>query len=331
MNAALGVVDAPGLGTSAVYAETRSDDIREAAAYGELTYALTGSLSLTAGLRWFDYGLDTASRVTQGAGLRAFSGRLDENGLSPKLLLSYAPSPDLLLYAQAAEGYRAGGFNTAGRLDASASPYHPDELWNYEIGAKARWLDDRVQLRAALFAADWTSIQSDQYRPDGLAYTANVGAGHNLGLELETVWRATSRLDLRAAALVSQPSLKRRDPALNPASVALAGINGATASVAFDHHRPVGAGATIHLRGRVRYVGHAILNLEPQAPPAPDFVEASASLAWEAPRWTLTAYVDNLLDRTSDSFAFGNPFNRADAAVTPLRPRTVGARLSRRF
>ncbi|WP_246263443.1 TonB-dependent receptor domain-containing protein [Caulobacter soli] len=338
---ALGSVDGPDAPLGAVaYAEARDDNIREAALYGELTYALTPHLSLTAGLRWFDYGLDVVSQVTQDDETRDVAGKNDENGLSPKLLLSVSASSDWLVYVQVAEGYRAGGFNTAGRLDldfdqpgAPTRRYRPDELWNYEVGAKVRWLDDRLQLRAALFQADWTSIQSDQYRADGLPYTANIGAGHNRGLELEAVWRASPRLDLRGAALLSDPSLKRQDPALDGAGVALAGINGVSASFGFDFRQPLNGERTLRAQGRLRYVGHARLSLAPEpAEAAPDYIEGSASLSLETPRWTLGVYVDNLFDRTADSFAFGNPFNPpTDAEMTPLRPRTLGLRLSARF
>ncbi len=98
------------------YAERRRDKINETAVYGEVTFDVTKRLSATAGLRWFDFRFDTDSRVTQAAGQRAFSGADDATGLSPKILLSYDARPGLLFYAQAAEGYRPGGYNTAGRI-----------------------------------------------------------------------------------------------------------------------------------------------------------------------------------------------------------------------
>lgn len=321
------------------YGEVRDDDIREAALYGEATLKLSPSLFLTAGLRWFDYGVDASSCVAQGSDARWFEGDKNESGVSPKLLAGWTPLPDLLVYAQAAEGYRAGGFNTGGRLgqglDESGEParrYRPDALWNYEVGVKARGLDGRLQTRLAIFEADWTSIQSDQHLVDGLAYTANIGSGHNLGLEIETSWRVGPRLDLRAAVLVNNPSLKRRNPALEARDLAFAGINGALASFAFDYHRPLIGGHRLRIQGRLRYVGHDRLDLSSSDVRTPDYVEGAGGLVWEARRWSLALQVDNLFDRRADSFGFGNPFNGPeDAEVTPLRPRTFSLRATARF
>jgi outer membrane receptor protein involved in Fe transport len=48
--------------------------------------------------------------------------------------------------------------------------------------------------------------------------------------------------------------------------------------------------------------------------------------------WRVSAYVDNLADARGNTFAYGNPFSRARATqATPLRPRTLGVGLSRRF
>ncbi|MDR6530204.1 outer membrane receptor protein involved in Fe transport [Caulobacter rhizosphaerae] len=329
-----------GLAGPQAYGEDRDDDIREAALYGEGTLKVSASLFLTAGVRWFDYGLDARSRVTQGPGKRRFDGVGNESGFSPKLLVGWTPIADVLVYAEVAEGYRAGGFNTGGRLDQAfdqdgvpARRYRPDTLWNYELGVKARGWDGRLQTRLAIFEADWRSIQSDQHLGDGLSYTANIGSGHNLGLELETSWRVSPRLDLRAAALVSNPSLERRDPALDARGVALAGINGALASLAFDYHRDLPGGHRLRALGRLRYVGHGRLDLSPDpAARTPDYIEGAAALTWEAGRWSLGVHVDNLFGRRADSFGSGNPFHDPkDAVVTPLAPRTVTLRASSRF
>ncbi|MGH1556762.1 TonB-dependent receptor domain-containing protein [Caulobacter segnis] len=64
--------------------------------------------------------------MTQTAGQRQISRSAEATGFSPKLLVTYDVRPGLLVYAQAAEGYRPGGFNTAGRLaqvfDAPETP-----------------------------------------------------------------------------------------------------------------------------------------------------------------------------------------------------------------
>jgi len=329
------------MGAAAGYQEARIDDIRETAVYGEATWDLPFSLSATAGLRWFDYHYDVRSSVVQAGEARAFAGEGSERGVSPKILVSYAPKPSLLVYLQLSEGYRPGGFNTAGRMGqvfgspgAPQRQYRPDELWNREVGIKLNVFDGRLQMRAAAFYAEWDSIQSDQYLADGLGYTVNVGDGDNTGLEVEGAWRASDHLDLRLALLVNNPSVSRLS--LDPASVAsagLAGISSGSANLNIDYHRPLAWGPTLRLRIQAGHTGGARLGLDEATGRHLDsYWTTAASAALETPRWTLAAYLDNPFDSHANTFAFGNPFaQRSDQAITPLRPRTTGVRLVSRF
>ncbi|MGH1560325.1 TonB-dependent receptor domain-containing protein [Caulobacter segnis] len=139
--------------------------------------------------------------------------------------MSFAPSTSLLVYAQAAEGYRSGGFNTAiasgsdlrHRTAANRNRrYNGDELWSYEVGGKAAWLEGRLRLRAAAFLASWRDIQSDQLLPSGLPYTANLGDGRNIGVEFEGSYvRGGLRLD--ANFLLNHPELEIRQRRLSRA------------------------------------------------------------------------------------------------------------------
>lgn len=332
---------APPAAEAPLYGETRTGRINEAAIYGEASYNLTDALSATMGLRLFRFNLNTRSTVEQGAGVRRLRDSSDATGVSPKFLLRYAPTPDLTLYAQAAEGYRPGGFNTSGQIgqayDVPGAPqrrYGADELWNYELGAKTRWLDDRLQVRVAAFYAHWEAIQSDQYLPDGLLYTVNIGSGNNQGLEVEAAWRASERLDLKAAALINEPEVTGLADHFNARlDAGLPGVPKTSFSLAADYHRPLSGDWTLRLQGRAAYVGPSHLTFDADRNHAMgDYVTGRLSASLENAGWTLDAYVDNPFDLTANSFTFGNPFRLAqDRQITPLRPRTVGMRLSARF
>ena len=338
LDTALGAFPSNGV---TAYAEHRSDKINETAVYGELTFDLTTRLSATAGLRWFDYRFDTDSRVTQPGGERVFAGADDAEGLSPKALISFKARPDLLIYVQAAEGYRPGGYNTSGRLgqvfDVGRMPhrrYEADELWNYEIGVKARWLDDRIQTRFALFYATWDAVQSDQYLADGTAYTANIGNGENRGIEAEAAWRVSDRLDLRAAALFNDPEIDHPNQTFGANhDSGLPGVSRVSTSIGFDYHRAVMNGRTLRLQGQAAYVGGSNITFNAdRAHTMGEFLSLSGGVSLETPTWTATATIDNPLDAHANSFSFGNPFLISrDRVVTPPRPRTLSVRLSARF
>ena len=324
-----------------VYAERRRDKINETAIYGEVTLDVTQRLSATAGLRWFDFRFDTDSTVAQATGQRAFSGADDATGLSPKILVSYDAWPGVLLYAQAAEGYRPGGYNTAGRIgqafDVAGAParhYQADELWNYELGVKYRGWGDRLQGRIAAFYAIWESVQSDQYLADGTAFTANIGNGDNRGIEAEAALRLSDQIDLRAAALLNDPEITRQNLDFSSRhDASLPGVSRVSASFGVDYHRPLPRDLTLRLRGQATYVGASYLTFDADnMHEMGEYLGLRGVASLEAPGWTLAATVDNPFGAHPNSFSFGNPFLiTRDQIITPPRPRTVSVRISARF
>ncbi|MET3666190.1 TonB-dependent receptor [Caulobacter sp. 1776] len=335
------VLHALPVNSPAAYAERRRDEINEEALYGEVTFDATARLSATAGLRWFDFSFETDSTVSQTAGQRRASRSSEATSFSPKLLVTYAVRPGVLVYAQVAEGYRPGGFNTAGRLgqvfDAPKTPpsqYAADELWNYELGAKFRAFDDRLQGRMAVFHASWQSIQSDQYLADGTAYTANIGDGANRGVEVEAAFRAGERLDLRAAALLNDPEVTKFNLAFGAGKgPALPGVSKASASFGVDYHRDLASGPTLRLQGQASYVGASYLTFgADKAHEMGRFLDLRGVASLTTPGWTLSATLDNPLNGQANSFSFGNPYLIGrDQIITPPRPRTVSVRFSKRF
>ncbi len=322
------------------YAERRRDKINETAVYGEVTFDATSRLSATVGLRWFDFRFDTDSEVVQ-AEQRVFSGADDATGLSPKMLVSYDARPGLLFYAQTAEGYRPGGFNTAGRIgqtfDVPGSPprhYQADELWNYEIGAKLRAWDDRLQARVAVFYATWESVQSDQYLADGTAYTANIGNGDNRGIEAEGAFRLNNQVDLRAAALLNDPEITRQNLDFNSRDDArLPGVSRASASFGVDYHRALPNDRTLRFQGQATYVGASYVTFDTSnLHEMGEYLGLRGIASLETGSWTLAATLDNPFGAHPNSFSFGNPFLiTRDQIITPPRPRTLSVRLSSRF
>ncbi|MEE9254586.1 MAG: TonB-dependent receptor [Pseudomonadales bacterium] len=97
------------------------------------------------------------------------------------------------MYASISRGYKAGGFNTDGTLDPDLRPFDSEFLWNYEIGLKGSWFDNRFGARVAAFYMDRDDVQISssvvRVRSDGssefIAFTGNAAEGNNAGLEIE--------------------------------------------------------------------------------------------------------------------------------------------------
>jgi outer membrane receptor protein involved in Fe transport len=316
-------------------AERRRDTLGEAALYGEATLPLGRSLSVTLGGRLFTSKTHVNSQSAALTGpIAPFSGSLEQSGFAPKLVLSYALSPSALIYVQAAEGYRAGGFNTTGppgqvfSASGQVEPrrrYDSDELWSLEAGGKVSLLDGRLRLRAAAFQASWKDIQSDELLLSGLPFTANIGDGRNLGLEFEGSYRVAG-LRLSANLLVNAPELEKANPAF-PArkDVSLAGVPHRAGGVTVHYDRPLSSDVTLELDGRYAYVGHSHLTFDATtAPLMGDYATGRLAIGLATPRWRTTLALDNPTDARGDTFAYGNPFSlRSTSQVTPLRPRTL--------
>jgi outer membrane receptor protein involved in Fe transport len=325
------------------YQEQRRDRLAETALFGEASYDLSARWSLTAGARIFRSRVSTRSLVSVGASASRFDGLARDTGVAPKLLVSYRPSGDATFYLQAAQGYRAGGFNTAGLPGQAFGStigdqqplrhYQGDSLWNYEAGARAQAADGSWRLRAAAFYSAWNNIQADLLLPSGLPFTANIGDGQSYGLELEGGARL-GPFSASANLILQDPSLDQANPGFpaRPDS-RLPGVPKAAFGAAVSYDRPLAGGWRLELASRYGFVGGSRLTFDDQTAPhmgAYGDLHASAAVA-RAP-YRLELFADNLTGAHGDTFAYGNPFSlRSAPQTTPQPPRTVGLRVRRDF
>ena len=326
---------------SPLYTEHRVDRVGEAALYGEATYHLNGQWSLIAGARWFRFDFQTRSAVLQGLQGRDFTDRSHAAGVSPKISIQYQPADTLLIYAQAAEGYRAGGFNTGGPIGTvfDGAPFHPnrefapDELWNYEVGAKLALWEGRLRLRSAAFYADWNNVQTDQFLRSGIAYAVNVGDASNRGVEVEATWKPSPELELSASGLADDPQLTRGTAIFqSQRQGGLPGVPSVSGNLSAEYLRDLGSGLALRLNGRASYVGHSHLSFSTRSRDLEGgYVTGRISAALEGRGWDVTLFADNPTNTQANTFAFGDPFRRGEGYVTPLRPVTIGVRLGARF
>lgn len=320
----------------------RHDRLSEAAVYGEAAYELSSRLTLTAGLRAFETRIRTTGDDFGFAGdpRVAVHGKQSGHGVAPKIRISYALAPDLVVYAQAQEGYRAGGFNLQSFARRNPGPvigaraFRPDRMWSYEVGAAAPLFDRRLVLRAAVFHAIWRSVQTDQYFANGLPTTVNVGDATNTGLEVEAQWRPTQALQVRASVLLNDPQLTRTTKLL-PATPdkGLPGVPYSTMSADVRYRWELTDRFSAEASAEANYVGRSYVTFDA----GHDNLMGGYGLGRLAfavfdRRWRAEVYVNNITDERANTFAFGNPFSRSRAQQkTPLRPRTAGLKLSRSF
>lgn len=165
-------------------------------AYGQGTVTLWDNLDLTAGVR-----VDFESKEADYRFNSTFSSLSDHFfSASPHGGLAYHFNPSHTVYGTITRGYRPGGFNNAEAGAAAATGAFDEEFsWDYEIGYKASFFEDRFKMRAAGFFIDWNDLQSAGFTPIGGVFVSNTDA-KSQGVELELNARPVQWLDLFAGA-----------------------------------------------------------------------------------------------------------------------------------
>ncbi len=173
--------------------------VRRAALFGETRSDLGNGLQLILGLRFERHSADYSDTENV---------RFDPSDtmVGGRLALEYQWNPSTIVYTSLARGYKAGGFNTDGSLDADLRRYEPESLINLEVGLSRSWADETSFLRASVFRMARHDVQIasslTRVRIDGSAefidYVGNAAEGSNIGVEMEVSTHLSNQLRLFA-------------------------------------------------------------------------------------------------------------------------------------
>jgi iron complex outermembrane receptor protein len=110
-----------------------------------------------------------------------------------------------MIYASWSRGYRSGGFSARAATAATAStPFQPETVDSYEIGAKLDLLDRKLQMNFAGFISKYKDLQQNTTIPGGptgnQTITGNVGSATIKGLEFDGSLHLAEGLRLTATA-----------------------------------------------------------------------------------------------------------------------------------
>ncbi len=180
------------------------------AAYTQFDFHLTDAWTLTAGVR-YTHEKKTVQRYF--ARLAPVSTvvldypegnipALDFSKVTPQATVSYKVNEGLNLYARYAQGYRSGGYNAVATNAADLlSPFKPQTQDSYELGLKSRFLENRVQVNAAVFQDNMKDLQVSVFRAAASATSTLINAGKSRirGAELEVVTRPVDSLLVQAS------------------------------------------------------------------------------------------------------------------------------------
>jgi outer membrane receptor protein involved in Fe transport len=345
------ILTAPGASAGLNFALANSDIIpslngretKHLSAYGLLEHSFTDRFSLGAEARyyWEDFTYDFPTSVlVLGAGTTPIAIttrppqvsdiKLDASYFAPKLTAEFKASDDALWYASIGKGVKPAGISTVGNFNSIAdNSYDAETLWNYEIGAKTSWMNNRLILNGAVFFMDYkdkqvSTLVVDTTTPTGLrAVISNASGAEVTGLELETSFFVTERFRVTAAYTFLDPKYTDFEEfSRNSSNIALAGscepvvvgtgtqstqcrldLSGNTLERAARHSGNV----TLAYTWPIADGGSVIAELSTQfqskryfdqynAQFFDSFSNTDARLTWVGKSWEATAYVNNLFD-----------------------------------
>ena len=134
--------------------------------------------------------------------------------------LDHQLTDEVNLYARAAAGYRAGGYNVRiNIIENFGDPVEQENILSYELGAKTQWFDNRLRANLTLFYADYEDKQTSTFSPSLAGATSvisNFGEQTNQGAELEILALPVPGLTLGLNYGYTDVDIKEAGPGEDP-------------------------------------------------------------------------------------------------------------------
>jgi iron complex outermembrane recepter protein len=315
---------------------------------GALAEALD-KFSVTTGLRWSGETRDYVGGTTWSVQVPGLienthqDATLEDSNVSWKAGLNFAPTRATLVYVNASQGVKSGGFFSGVTTNQrQLEPYLPEELTAYELGAK---LAGAIALNASVFRYDYRNLQT--FMRDGSApvqFVGNIPEAEITGADFDATLRVLDGLTLIAGVGLLDARLGAflgpdgpdpdQDPDPHPAGNRAANAPEFTWNALARYELPIfETGLVVALQGDARYADEMykeatndpLIKSEPYT-----IYNARASLLEAAGAWELALWGRNLTDELyvvqgADIAVFGMGNRNYNA------PRTYGAELIWRF
>jgi outer membrane receptor protein involved in Fe transport len=324
--------------------------LKQNAVFAQFTVHLFDGLEATLGDRIFYLSQPNSATYTgfYNGGTSTAAGSPKEHGNTPKFGLAYHVTPDAMLYANAAKGFRPGNsvFLPQGICDADlaavglSSPptaYTSDSIWDYEFGGKFASKPMRLSFDAALFYIDWKNLQQTIHLPIcSFNFTGNFGAAVSKGAEFQVQYGITDALRLSLGGAYTQAQLTE----------VVSGTQGSVGSPLQNVPKWTG-NTSLEYRAEIDKVsGFARFDMNFSSrqfnnfdPTSNYYATAGYALANfrigtdSVNQWQSSFFIDNLFNRHAETglrtaSGIDLPMTRA---VSMNRPRTIGVDIRRNF
>ncbi len=320
---------------------------KQTAVFGELSYQPIEPLTLTAGVRYFEFEQAVPVSRTLGVPSTTEGREASVDGENLKLNVSYKFSDQWFAFAQWSQGFREPRFqgqilpeydaNNNGLVEfrdgierqVTEGLLDPDSVDNYEAGIKFSTANGRLQGSLTGFLIDWEGIPvvPSLTAFQGAALYFNAGEARSQGVEFELSAEVIDDLILELSGSWVDATLSEASEGLGDEGDRLPGSAEYNAKLALEKRFNVG-GRESFVRGDYTYISEYYSLFQAVGTPAGDYglVDLSAGIRFDSINVGL--FVKNAAN--SDDFTWvDNVF--ASQRAYRLRPRTVGFNVNMAF
>ena len=301
------------------------------AVFGQVSYDLTDDLTVTAGLRYetITSTLDSFERIFSTPGLPdqvlVEFNDVEESGdvWLPRATIEYRFSPEVMVYGSIARGYRPGGVNFRPDNEDTLS-FEAERSWNFEVGLKSSWLDNRLGLNLAVFHNPVENYQVISSDPISFLPTGIVNADVSItGFEVEARATPFEGFDITAgfgladANFTDYPGRSDFDGNAVPFAPEF------TYNLGLQYRSPIGIFGRVELSG-LGTTFYDEANTVQQDP----YALVNARLGYESDHYGIYVFANNIFD--TEYLTFASPFGDSALGLYGV-PATVGVQFRAKF
>jgi len=319
----------------------------EIAGFTDLTYHVTDQFDVQFGARESQI-RQSYAEIDSGPYVAAFE---DPGGPSPLLFPEvvvhssaftylvtpeYKVSPDLMVYARLASGFRPGGPNPTASVFGLPGSFRPDKTQNYEIGVKGDALDHKLSFDGSVYYIAWRDLQLSLVDPaNSLSFYSNGSRAKSTGLELSVESRPLAGLKIGASVTWNDAVLTQDFPvkslAVGNAGDRLPYSSRYSGNLSVEENMPLGRLGVGFVGATATYVGDRIgaFTGSAQRQDLPAYTRADLRAGLTHDSWTTTLYINNLTDRRG--LLGGGVGTLIPSSFEYIQPRTAGLNVVKTF
>ena len=156
------------------------------AIYAQVTFDIGDKTDITVGSRNTE---EDKKGYASYSGFWTVDQERSDSKTSNTFIINHQLSDSTNIYAKAADGFKAGGYNTEASNPAQAGAgYGPELIESVEFGLKGRYMDNRLSINAAIFDNEHEDMQVAYFTAEQAAASVVLNnSAEQSGFELEAV------------------------------------------------------------------------------------------------------------------------------------------------